>query len=409
LVKLPYFSVQFDWEISVQKDFQPFWWSCTDNSGRTTHGKASVEAGPPVNVRADPGCTMTVKLPATLLVSASPAHYEVTAALHKSQPFPSSKSRPTVLSMDISPGGELGISGGFDGGLRVWEAATGTLRRELGGHRGDVNNVKFFPSGEVVLSCSSDWQVKIWSVTEGYCAASLSGHSLGVLGSSIVERGRNVISCSRDGTARLWDVSQQATLNVFRPAASTSLYPPAVLCCALALNEAPLAAASAKEPEVGTDGKLLALGGENGHLTLFDLRARTEVATLSCGAAVNAITALPSLPHLLLAGDEAGTLRLYDLRALRSPLHAVQRTRAPVRALAVDGSSVWVGQGDGDVWDWDATSGAVGSRQLSGADADAIHGLVARRAAGDSQELAVYSACRDGYVRRYLLAAERAH
>jgi WD40 repeat protein len=57
-----------------------------------------------------------------------------------------------ALSLDISPGGELGIVGGADGKLAVFLAEDGSVSRRLEGHVGDVDTCRFFPSGKVALS-----------------------------------------------------------------------------------------------------------------------------------------------------------------------------------------------------------------------------------------------------------------
>ncbi|XP_019859742.1 PREDICTED: proteasomal ATPase-associated factor 1-like [Amphimedon queenslandica] len=86
-----------------------------------------------------------------------------------------------LLSMDVSPSGELGVCSSVNGEIWIWETDTGTNRRVLEGHVGDVDSCRFFPSGLVVLSGASDYRVKIWSIKDGSCARTLTGHTRGIV------------------------------------------------------------------------------------------------------------------------------------------------------------------------------------------------------------------------------------
>ena len=110
-----------------------------------------------------------------------------------------------VHCLDLSPSGDLGVSGSEAGELRIWETGTGAVRRKLSGHLGDVYTCRFYPSGEVVLSGGSDFRLRIWSVIDGSCPRVLSGHTGRITGTQIVERGRNILSASLDGSVRLWE------------------------------------------------------------------------------------------------------------------------------------------------------------------------------------------------------------
>lgn len=65
--------------------------------------------------------------------------------------------RGTIYSVDISPGGQYGISSSFDKTARIWDLETGQELRRLIGHEGTfregmVNYVKFSPDGQYALS-----------------------------------------------------------------------------------------------------------------------------------------------------------------------------------------------------------------------------------------------------------------
>ena len=67
-----------------------------------------------------------------------------------------------VYSVAFSPNGERVASGSDDNTVRIWDAATGQLQRELKGHSDHVYSVAFSPNGERVASGSVDNTVRIW-------------------------------------------------------------------------------------------------------------------------------------------------------------------------------------------------------------------------------------------------------
>ena len=67
-----------------------------------------------------------------------------------------------MSSVAFSPNGERLASGSEDKTVRIWDAATGKLQRELKGHSHFVTSVSFSRDGSRVASGSWDKTVRIW-------------------------------------------------------------------------------------------------------------------------------------------------------------------------------------------------------------------------------------------------------
>ncbi|XP_030850149.1 proteasomal ATPase-associated factor 1-like [Strongylocentrotus purpuratus] len=234
-----------------------------------------------------------------------------------------------INSLDISAGGALGVSASSDGCLRIWETATGIVRRELEGHAGEAETCQFFPSGMVVLSGGLDTQLKVWSVEDGSCPVTMTGHKRGIQDTAVIDKGRNVISCSLDGSARLWDCGQGKCLEVIGQGSD------AINGCAVApvCDGVDLGASGSpsSEREVGTDGKLLLLAREGGSLEGYGLKSRQKVFSMSGSSPFNCCTFLSS--QILAGGAEDGNIYLIDVRNTSEPQSVIHQSASPVKCM----------------------------------------------------------------------------
>ena len=71
-----------------------------------------------------------------------------------------------VRSVAFSPDGSLFASGSYDKTVRLWDMATGELKRTLTGHTETVDSVTFSPDGKLLASGSWDKTVRLWKVAD---------------------------------------------------------------------------------------------------------------------------------------------------------------------------------------------------------------------------------------------------
>ncbi|KAF8811567.1 WD40 repeat-like protein [Phlegmacium glaucopus] len=109
-----------------------------------------------------------------------------------------------ISCVAFSPDGNQIVSG--DLLVRVWDAKTGRLLRELQGHTGGVGSVAFSPDGNQIVSGSGDQLVRVWDAKMGEQLSELQGHTELVSSVAFSPNGNNIVSGSYDKSMRVWDV-----------------------------------------------------------------------------------------------------------------------------------------------------------------------------------------------------------
>src|SRR2546426_7804831 len=76
--------------------------------------------------------------------------------------------------------------------------------RKLKGHQGSVLAVAFSPDGKTLASCSRDKTIKLWDPATGELKRTLTEHTADVYDVTFSPRGDLLASAGRDKTIKLW-------------------------------------------------------------------------------------------------------------------------------------------------------------------------------------------------------------
>jgi len=134
---------------------------------------------------------------------------------------------PTNLySLAYRPDGGLLASGDIENNVYLWNpqdayrsgVETYPEPLVLRGHDGDLNNyhsivwrVAFHPHGNLLVSAGGDGTVRLWNVTEATLVDTLRGHSAGVTSLAFSPDGGILASGGLDGVVYFWDVAPYAS------------------------------------------------------------------------------------------------------------------------------------------------------------------------------------------------------
>ena len=216
-------------------------------------------------------------------------------------------SRSTTQQIDLGPaptraaafapdGSQL-VTGGEFGDIRVYDTASGALRRQLRGHRTEIQAIAMRAGAPTIASASAESDLRIWDANAGTELRSIDS-DLSLFALAFSPRGDVFASGGVDRRLTWRDPNSWATTGELR------------------LQAPRLVAALAWSP----DGRVLALGDvddetlSKGGVELVDAGRRTVVATLDAGGMP--ARDLTILPGGVVVAATGPTLRSWTVAAL---------------------------------------------------------------------------------------------
>lgn len=108
-----------------------------------------------------------------------------------------------VTALAFHPTGSLFVSGGVDRAIHAWDARTGRRLRTFAGHESPVRALAFLPGGSLVISVASDG-VRLWDFASGRAVRTLSMNGVGACSVAVGLGARQIVVTGGDNRIWMW-------------------------------------------------------------------------------------------------------------------------------------------------------------------------------------------------------------
>ena len=254
----------------------------------------------------------------------------------------------------LSPEGGTAVLGDDQGTVRFLSLRSGSVTTAVAAHAQGVDNVDITPDGRSAVTSADDGKTLVWDLATHQVRATWLGHAGPIRGQAISRDGSTVYTGGFDTTILAWDLSEQrGFVRTYVGASSDPAF-------------------GAWNVAISADGRLVAVGGTDGVVSVRDARSLRQLERFrAVPGVVSALSFGPDGRTLLVAGAGAiphshGFLRIWRLGA--RPVLEHQLSGGPTRddwaTLSPDGRFVAaVGEaqaggdpttGDGEVAEWNA-------------------------------------------------------
>ena len=207
-----------------------------------------------------------------LLLGVISCQAQAVSRCRPSRPLPENPT-PGIVGLSLSRDGKTLVAAGADGRIRVWDVATGQVRRTLTGHTNAIYLAVFSPDEKLLASSSRDTTARIWDVATGRELHRTTGYRCSVKSVAFSPDGKMIASAGNDGMLKLWDVKTGRELK------------------SLVHTDSPDVDASIYSVAFSRDGKSIYAGNGDGTISRWDVAAGRETKVWKAhGDNVNTLT-----------------------------------------------------------------------------------------------------------------------
>lgn len=197
-----------------------------------------------------------------------------------------------VRGVAFSPDGTLLATSGADQTIRIWDVREGTCLNILHGHTSEVMAVAFHPKGELFASGGEDGRINVWERRSGRCLETLQLRTTRAMSIAFNPEGTMLASGSYDGSVEVWKIEGELGNHPLR-----TLHGHHTFVSAVAFGP----------------GSLLASVSYGGKVKLWDVENGKSLRTFQGYSSVVRSLAFTPDGSLLVHGDDAGMLRVWEV------------------------------------------------------------------------------------------------
>ena len=243
-----------------------------------------------------------------------------------------------VFSVALSPDGKRVVTGGWEGGVKIWDIATGKELITLPQPDGDaIVCVAFSPDGRRIVSGDTSGEIKLWDAGSGKEVVKLIGHNKWIFSVAFSSDGKHIVSVSDEPNGiKIWDAATGAELTTFHHEYHERV------------NSAAFS----------PDGKYMAIGSADEIIKIWDTASGNEERTITGHNKIISTISFSSDGKLLASGSMDNTIKIWGAMtgSIMMTLHGHD---GPINSVAFSADNKYLVSGGHDctVRIWDISTG----------------------------------------------------
>jgi WD40 repeat protein len=120
------------------------------------------------------------------------------------------ETEDAVFGLAFSPDSRVLAAGGCDRTIRIWDLASGKLAKSIEDHADWVLDLDFSPDGAKLVSGSRDKTSKVFDVAKGESLVTFPEHQDAVYAVAFAKDGKSVATAGGDKVIKIWDPANDA-------------------------------------------------------------------------------------------------------------------------------------------------------------------------------------------------------
>lgn len=236
-----------------------------------------------------------------------------------------------IMSLVYSPNGDILAAGGGYDPVRLWNAKTGELMREVNEH--NVTSLAFTESGRTLLMAGYQKHIRLFDVQNNKETGRLEGHKTPIRAVAVSPDTTTIASGSQDGHVYLWE------WNTKRKIADLIAHTDEVNAIAFSPDK---------------DSNVLASAGSDRVIIVWSIETNKPKVKIDAGCCVYAIAFSPDGKTLYSAGDD-NLIRRWDVETGK-PKGTFKGHDGIIVSLLAQGDHVISGSLDKTIRIWDSKS-----------------------------------------------------